>query len=111
MDDCVFCKIIKGEVPGTCIYQDDTVYAFKDINPVAPVHILIVPKRHISTLNDLNDDDELLIGHILMTAKKLAYDLGIAEDGYRTVFNCGKNGRQAVYHIHCHLIGGTLLKI
>ena len=109
MEDCLFCKIIKGDIPSSLVYQDDMVYAFRDINPRAPVHVLIIPKKHISTLNDMQDEDETLMGHIMLTAKKIAEMEGIAESGYRTIFNCGKNGRQMVMHIHCHVLGGKLL--
>jgi histidine triad (HIT) family protein len=109
MEDCLFCKIIKGDIPSTKVYEDELVYAFRDINPRAPVHVLIVPKKHISTLNDLQPDDELLMGHIALTTKKIAELEGIAESGYRTIFNCGKDGRQMVMHIHCHVLGGKLL--
>ncbi|WP_198243283.1 histidine triad nucleotide-binding protein [methane-oxidizing endosymbiont of Gigantopelta aegis] len=104
MTDCLFCKMANGEIKPDIVYEDDTVLAFRDINPQAPVHILIIPKRHIATLNDL--DDAELAGTLLLTASKIAHLENLAEDGYRTVFNCNKQGGQEVYHIHLHLLGG-----
>ena len=106
MNDCLFCKIINGDIPSDKVYEDDKVYAFSDINPTAPVHILIIPKEHISTINDLTEDNNEIIGHIFNVAKKIANDKGIAEDGYRIVSNCNKAAGQTVFHIHFHLIGG-----
>ncbi len=107
--DCLFCKIINGEIPSQKVYEDEFVYAFNDISPTAPVHVLIVPKKHISTINDIEDEDCALIGKIYMAAKKIAGELGIAEDGYRVVTNCNKMAGQTVFHIHYHLIGGREL--
>ena len=106
MNDCLFCKIISKEIPSDCVCENENIYAFRDINPQAPVHILIIPKTHISTINDVDDNQKLLVGEIFLTSKKLAEKEGIAENGYRTVFNCNKNGGQQVYHIHLHLLGG-----
>ena len=106
MNDCLFCRIISKEIPSDCVFENENMYAFRDINPQAPVHILIIPKTHISTLNDVDDNHKLLVGEILLTSKLLAEKEGIAENGYRTVFNCNKNGGQEVYHIHLHLLGG-----
>ena len=106
MNNCLFCKIISKEIPSDCVFENENMYAFRDINPQAPVHILIIPKTHISTLNDVDDNHKLLVGEILLTSKMLAEKEGIAENGYRTVFNCNKNGGQDVYHIHLHLLGG-----
>ena len=103
-DKCLFCKIVRNEISADLVYEDDTVIAFRDITPQAPVHVLIIPRKHVSTLNDL--DDRALAGHLLMTAKKLAKELGIDESGYRLVMNCNKDGGQSVYHIHLHLLGG-----
>lgn len=105
VQNCLFCKIIAGEIPSQVVYQDDRVFAFKDIAPVAPVHVLIIPKKHISTLEDLNPEDAEIMGHILVTASKLARELGL-EKGYRVVSNCKEEGGQTVYHVHFHLIGG-----
>lgn len=106
MSDCLFCKIIAGEIPSDKVYENDNIFAFRDINPAAPTHILIIPKEHIATTNDLDESHKTIIGEIVLTAKQLAEDEGIAESGYRTVFNCNKDGGQAVYHIHLHLLGG-----
>lgn len=103
---CLFCKIIRGEIPGNLLYEDNDVIVLRDINPQAPTHCLIIPKRHIATMNDLTPEDTPLIGHIVQTAKKLAQTEGIAEKGYRLVWNVNQNGGQAVYHIHLHLLGG-----
>ncbi len=104
MSDCLFCKMVAGEIKPDIVYQDETVLAFRDVNPQAPVHILIIPKKHVETLNDL--EDSVLAGHLLKTAVNLAKQEGLAEDGYRTVFNCNKNGGQEVFHLHMHLLGG-----
>lgn len=106
---CFFCKIAKGEIPADIVYQDEDVVAFNDINPQAPNHVLIIPKRHINTLNDLEQGDELLIGQLFMAAKAIAEKLGQTESGYRTVFNCNADGGQSVYHIHLHYLGGRQL--
>jgi histidine triad (HIT) family protein len=104
MTNCLFCKMVSGEIKPDTVFEDDNVLAFRDANPQAPVHILVIPKRHIATLNDL--DDAGLSGQLLQTAVNLAKQEGLAEDGYRTVFNCNKHGGQAVYHLHLHLLGG-----
>lgn len=104
MTDCLFCKMVNGDINPDVVFEDEHVLAFNDIDPKAPVHILIIPKRHISTLNDLDDTE--LAGRVIQTASLLAKQLGFAEDGYRTVFNCNKNGGQAVYHLHLHLLAG-----
>lgn len=105
MSQCLFCKMVAGEIKADVVFEDDTVLAFKDINPQAPIHILIIPKVHIATLNDL-EDDPLLAGQLLQTAVKLAKQESLSEDGYRTVFNCNRKGGQEVYHLHLHLLGG-----
>jgi len=104
MTDCLFCKMVAGVIKPDVVYQDEAILAFRDINPKAPVHILVIPKKHIATLNDLDDTE--LAGRLLQTAVKLAEQEGFAEDGYRTVFNCNKEGGQEVYHLHLHLLGG-----
>lgn len=104
--DCIFCKIVKHEIPAKIIYQDEDMIAFDDINPKAPTHKLIVPRKHISTLNDLTEEDTQLMGKLMQAIQKLAKQLGIAEAGYRTVINCNKGGGQLVYHLHIHLLGG-----
>jgi len=110
MEDCLFCKIIKKKIPCDLVFEDENILAFKDIDPQAPVHILIIPKEHITTTNDLEKSHKELIGEIHLVAKNLAKEFGISEDGYRTIFNCNKSGGQAVYHIHLHLLGGRQMK-
>ena len=107
--DCLFCKIAKGEIPANIIYQDEQVIAFDDINPQAVHHKIIIPRKHIATLNDLQDDDKTLIGHITKTAATLAKKIGIADEGYRLVANCNRGAGQTVFHIHFHLLGGRPL--
>lgn len=107
MEDCLFCKIIKGEIPSSKVYEDEYVYAFKDIEPVAPVHVLIVPKKHISSLNEVSEEDEALLGRIFIAIKKIAKELGVESKGYRIINNCGKDAGQTVMHLHFHLIAGT----
>ena len=104
--DCLFCKIIKREIPVDIVYEDDHVLAFNDISPQAPTHQLIIPKKHISTLNDIDETELATIGRLQFTAAKLAQEQGFAEDGYRVVMNCNEMGGQTVYHIHMHLMGG-----
>jgi histidine triad (HIT) family protein len=104
--DCLFCKIIAGEIPAKVIYQDENVVAFDDINPQAPHHKLIIPRKHIATINALEATDNELVGHMVQTAKKLAAELKIADEGYRLVFNCNPGAGQTVFHIHAHLLGG-----
>ena len=110
MKDCIFCKIIAGEIPSTQVYNDDSVTAFRDINPAAPTHVLIIPNRHIPTVNDVTMDDEQLMGHLFMAARKIAEQEGIAESGYRLIMNTGPDGRQEVFHIHLHLLGGQKMR-
>ena len=109
MADCLFCKVIAREIPGQIIYEDDTLMAFTDINPQAPLHALIVPRRHIATLNDLEPGDDGLVGSMLRRAAALAREQGYAERGYRTVFNCNREAGQSVFHIHLHVLGGRPL--
>lgn len=103
---CLFCQIIAGEIPAKIVYQDDTVLAFEDIAPKAPTHILVIPRKHLATVNDLTDTDTAVAGRLVQTAKILAKKLGIAEDGYRLVINCNDQGGQEIHHIHLHLLGG-----
>jgi len=107
--DCLFCKIAKKEIPKKVVYEDNQVFAFDDIHPLAPVHILIITKKHIESVNDLNDTDESLAGHMIMVAGKIAKDLKISEEGYKLLFRIGRHGGQEVEHIHLHLIGGAEL--
>ena len=106
MDDCIFCKIVNGEIPTKFIYQDENLVAFKDIKPIAPVHILIVPKKHISSFREVSEKDREFLGEALLLAKKLAEQEKIADKGYRIGINVGKAGGQLVFHLHIHLIGG-----
>lgn len=107
--DCLFCEIAKKEIPSEMVYEDDQVFAFKDIHPLAPVHVLIIPKRHIESVNDLVETDESLAGHLILIARKIAKDLNISEEGYKLLFRVGKHGGQEVEHLHLHLIGGAKL--
>ena len=109
MEDCIFCKIIKGEIPANKVYEDEEVLAFHDINPAAPIHILVIPKKHISMLTDLKEEDERLIGKIYTTKNKIAEKEGFKEAGYRVIANCGKDSGQEVMHIHFHILGGKVL--
>ena len=104
--NCIFCKIAAGEIPSEALYEDERVYAFRDIDPQAPQHVLIIPRRHVETLLDLNADDNELVGHIFQVANHLARQLGFAEDGFRVVNNCNEQGGQVVWHLHFHLLGG-----
>lgn len=110
MDDCIFCKIAAGEIPSDKVYEDDTVFAFRDLNPQAPSHVLVVPKRHIATLNDLRPEDEATVGRLYGAAREIAAAEGYAEAGYRTVVNCNEAGGQTVFHIHLHLLGGRAMR-
>jgi histidine triad (HIT) family protein len=109
MSDCIFCKIIAKEIPGTIVYEDDLVLAFNDIHPLAPVHVLIIPKKHIESLNDINEEDQALLGHLLIKAKEVAKSFNIAETGYRVITNIGKDGNQVIKHLHFHILGGKHL--
>lgn len=105
----IFSQIIAGDVSADIVYRDDQVTAFRDINPAAPTHILVVPNREIPTINDLDDEDAALVGHMVLVAKRLAQEEGIAERGYRLIINCNQEGGQVVYHLHLHLLGGRPL--
>ena len=105
----IFSKIINKEIPATIVYEDDEILAFEDVAPKAPIHILIIPKKEISTLNNITEEDAELIGKLVIVAKKIAYDKKIEKDGYRLVMNCNDFGGQTVYHIHLHLLGGRKL--
>jgi histidine triad (HIT) family protein len=106
MSDCLFCKFVNGEIKPNTVYEDESVLAFRDINPQAPTHILVIPKQHISTLNDLDASHEALMGKLYLVAQKVAKAEGIDEAGYRTVMNCNEQAGQSVFHIHLHLLGG-----
>ena len=105
-EDCLFCKIANGEIPATIVHEDDSVVAFEDVNPQAPTHVVIIPRKHIATLNDLGADDEPLIGKLAGTARQIAAERGFDDDGYRLVMNCNLAAGQSVFHIHMHLMGG-----
>jgi histidine triad (HIT) family protein len=107
--DCLFCKIVAREAPGSIVYEDDRVLAFNDINPQAPTHVLVVPKRHIASLNDLTSDDDQIVGEVVRRAAAIATERGIAASGFRTVFNTNRGAGQTVFHIHLHLLGGRNL--
>ena len=108
--DCLFCRMAAGEIPSTKVYEDDMVYAFRDIEPQAPVHVLIIPKQHIASANEINDENCAIVGHIFKVAAEIAKNEGIAEDGYRIVTNIGENGGQTVKHLHYHMLGGRYLQ-
>jgi histidine triad (HIT) family protein len=106
MPDCLFCKIIAGEIPCDQVHADDEFLAFRDINPQAPVHVLVIPRRHVAALSDLNDGDVDLMGRLQVTGARVAKELGLADSGYRFVINCGRDAAQTVPHIHLHVLGG-----
>lgn len=106
MSDCLFCKIRDGEIPADIVFDNDDVLAFRDVNSQAPTHILIIPKKHIATVNDLAEDDELVMGKLFTAAKTIAAKEGVSDDGYRMVVNCNEQAGQTVFHIHLHLLAG-----
>lgn len=106
MSDCLFCKMASGEIQPDVVYQDDDVIAFRDINPQAPTHVLIIPRKHIATINELEQEDAALVGKLALVAKQVASDEGIAESGYRVLMNCNEGAGQTVFHIHLHVLGG-----
>ena len=109
MEDCIFCKIIKGEIPSEKVYEDEEILAFKDIHPATPIHILVIPKKHIKSLLDLNEEDYVLVGKIQKVINQLAKQLNIEEEGFRVIVNCGKDAGQMVMHLHYHLLAGKEL--
>lgn len=109
MNDCIFCKIIKGEIPSNKVYEDDTVLAFYDINPQAPIHILVIPKKHIPSILELSKEDEKLVYHMYEVINKIAKEKQIDKTGYRVVTNCGEDAGQEVMHLHFHILGGAKL--
>ena len=109
MPDCLFCKIIERKIPASIVYEDDRVIAFNDINPQGPTHVLVVPKRHIASLNDLMPDDDAMMGEVVRRAAAIAKERGVSVGGFRTVFNTNADGGQTVFHIHLHLIGGRTM--
>ncbi len=109
--DCIFCKIAAGEIPSTKVYEDDKVLAFKDINPLAPIHILVIPKTHIESAAEITADNSAVVAHIFEVIAKIAKEQGIDKDGFRVVSNCGENGCQSVKHLHFHILGGKKLDV
>ena len=107
--DCIFCKIAAGSIPADVVYSDDDFLAFRDIHPMAPVHVVIIPKQHLASVNDLSDKDQALAGKMMLVAKKVAEKEKVAVSGYRLAINCGPDGTQVVPHIHMHMLGGRLL--
>jgi histidine triad (HIT) family protein len=105
-DSCIFCRIMRGESPAREVYSDDEIYAFHDVNPVAPTHVLIIPRRHIPKISDIETSEEGLVGRMFLRGNEIAAREGLAPDGYRYVFNCGMAAAQSVYHVHLHLLGG-----
>ncbi|MBA3563150.1 MAG: histidine triad nucleotide-binding protein [Gammaproteobacteria bacterium] len=110
MDDCIFCRIVSGDLESDLIYEDDDLVAFRDLNPQAPTHVLLIPRRHVSTVNDLGYADAELIGRLVLAGQRLASEEGIAEEGYRLVLNCNREAGQSVFHLHLHLLGGRRMK-
>ncbi|MCS7279256.1 MAG: histidine triad nucleotide-binding protein [Thermodesulfobacteriaceae bacterium] len=106
---CIFCKIINREIPSKVVYEDERIIAFEDINPQAPYHILLVPKKHLATLLEISEEDKELIGHLFLIANQIAKDKGIAEKGFRVIVNCNEEGGQKIFHLHFHLLGGRRL--
>lgn len=109
MDDCLFCRMVAGEIKPDTVYEDDEILAFRDINPQAPLHVLVIPKRHIATTNDLDGEDAGLVGRLVLAARRIAADEGVDEAGYRLVVNCNAGAGQSVFHVHVHLLGGRRL--
>lgn len=109
MEDCIFCKIIKGEIPSTKLYEDDNVLAFKDINPAAPIHILVVPKQHIENVLEINEGNKKILEDVFLAINKIAKKLGIDKDGFRVITNCGRDSGQEVMHLHFHILAGAKL--
>lgn len=107
--DCIFCQIVAGKIPSDILYQDEEIIAFRDINPQAPIHLLVISKKHIPSLVQVSDTESSLMGHMVIVANKLAKQEGVFESGYRLVINCGKNGGQLVSHLHMHVLGGRRL--
>ena len=110
MDECIFCKIVRGEMSATVVYKDKLVTAFRDIHPVSPTHILVVPNKHIASTNDVTEQDEQLLGHMLTVVKPIAEEEGITESGYRLIVNTGPDANQVVFHLHLHILGGQRMQ-
>lgn len=110
MADCIFCKMVAREIDTEVVYESDSVFAFRDVNPQAPVHVLVIPKRHVATLDELSDDDTPIAGELMLAASEIARQEGLTADGYRVVSNCGEHGGQSVFHIHLHVLGGRQMR-
>lgn len=110
-NDCVFCKIINGEIPSEKLYEDDDILAFEDINPAAPVHFLVIPKEHIETLDDVEERHAEVLGKMMVTASRLAREKGVGESGYRQIINCRESAGQVVFHLHLHILGGRDMRL
>jgi histidine triad (HIT) family protein len=110
MSDCIFCQIAAGQIPSKTVFENERVLAFRDLHPQAPTHVLVIPRRHIATLNDLQPGDESLVGEMMLAAMQIAANENLAENGYRVVMNCNRDGGQSVYHIHLHLMGGRYMR-
>ena len=111
MEECIFCKIAKKEIPSSIVYEDNDIIAFRDINPITPVHVLVIPKKHIESLLELKEEDEILVGKIYTVINKIAKQEGISEKGFRVIVNCGEDGGQEVKHLHYHILGGRKLGV
>ena len=107
--DCLFCKILKGDIPADIVYESDSAIAFRDVNPQAPTHVLIIPRKHVATINDLNEEDQEIVGSLYLAAKDIARAEGLSDEGYRAVMNCNEGAGQSVFHIHLHVLGGRAL--
>ena len=107
--DCLFCKILSGDIPADIVYESDSAIAFRDVNPQAPTHVLVIPRKHVATINDLNEDDQEIVGSLYLAAKEVARAEGISDEGYRAVMNCNEGAGQSVFHIHLHVLGGRAL--
>jgi histidine triad (HIT) family protein len=107
--DCLFCRILSGDIPADIVYESDTAVAFRDVNPQAPTHVLVIPRKHIATINSLRAEDQSLVGSLYLAAQEIAHQEGIADDGYRTVMNCNTAAGQTVFHLHLHVLGGRTM--
>ena len=110
MEDCIFCKIINKEIPASIVFEDEKIFAFNDINPQAPIHILLIPREHFASLNDIPEEKKNILSHLLLKARQIAQEKGIAEKGYRIVLNTARDSGQEVFHIHLHLLGGRRMQ-
>ena len=107
--DCLFCKVLNGDIPADIVYESDSAIAFRDINPQAPTHVLVIPRKHVATINDLDEENQEIVGSLYLAAKDIARAEGLSDEGYRVVMNCNEGAGQSVFHIHLHLLGGRAL--